>query len=169
MRTLLALMLMGCVEGQAVVVDPGATDEPLPTNEPTPVPDITPLDGPWSFDFPAVLEDSCGFGVSDTTVLDLQFVDGAFAIDVAECDLVGADFTCEGEVPTSLAPLQALLVVSTSWEGRFVSEEAGEGEVVVEVTCDGLECGEVPDLIGAGEIPCIIRTTTEFTWIGFDG
>jgi hypothetical protein len=134
-----------------------------------------PTEGRWAYDEGEVVEDSCNlddgsWGEGDGGFALVNTDTGTFTIvpddggDPFVCTMSGYDFACEArledEEDLSAYGLDAVITVTITPDGTFLTASSMEGSQVGEAVCTGADCATAETIMG-WEFPCIL--TVDFT------
>ena len=134
---------------------------------------VQPQEGAWTMSEIAFISDTCGFddGPDDTgsngseaSMMNLTLnTDGSYSLEVDEeldfsCNLSGQEFTCDTLEMSESEPDADMTFISTfNISGTFTTNTAFNGDVGMEMTCDGADCEGLAEF--GMNLPCSMAGT----------
>lgn len=134
---------------------------------------VQPQEGAWSMTEIEFVSDTCGFedgpddtgsSDADTSMMNLTLnTDGTYGLVVDEeltftCTLSGSDFTCEPLEMSESEPDSDMTFISKfNISGTFPTNTSFDGNVNMEMTCDGADCASLADF--GMTLPCSMEGT----------
>ncbi len=143
--------------------------------------DFAPQEGGWTA-VVTEIDNNCGDDMAsdmdDTDAIILAQTDGGKGFSLTPdngdtgftepdmfCTLDGQDYSCETAEDSTMTydwsgtGADAVTTQTASFYGSFASETEGEIVWEINVTCEGTDCAELAEAIGATSLPCTLVET----------